>query len=121
MEFPYSATGSGVTPNHASSVIQIPSSYREKMLYRWEKYLNINQIQYIFVIFFSSTLLNVPRYFAYLFVMVTPKRHSVDNWGLSASFLPHDKKFGDFFEFAIVYILDEDSVGLRSIVVKCCR
>ena len=25
-------TGSGVTPNHASSVIQIPSSYLEKRL-----------------------------------------------------------------------------------------
>lgn len=28
----YFATGSGVTPYHASSVIQIPSSYRENML-----------------------------------------------------------------------------------------
>lgn len=31
----YFATGSGVTPYHASSVIQIPSSYRENMLRRW--------------------------------------------------------------------------------------
>lgn len=30
----YFATGSGVTPYHASSVIQIPSSYRENMLWR---------------------------------------------------------------------------------------
>lgn len=29
----YFATGSGVTPNHASSVIQIPSSYLEKISY----------------------------------------------------------------------------------------
>jgi hypothetical protein len=29
---PYHATGSGVTPNHASSVNQMPSSYFEKML-----------------------------------------------------------------------------------------
>jgi hypothetical protein len=35
------ATGSGVTPNHVSSVIQIPSSYLEKMLYRWCQYLKI--------------------------------------------------------------------------------
>lgn len=31
----YFAIGSGVTPYQASSVIQIPQSYRENMLWRW--------------------------------------------------------------------------------------
>ena len=39
----YFATGSGVTPNHASSVIQIPSSYLEKMSYLWCQYFEISK------------------------------------------------------------------------------
>jgi hypothetical protein len=31
--------GSGVTPNHASSVIQTPSSYFSHILNRWNQYL----------------------------------------------------------------------------------
>lgn len=36
----YFAMGSGVTPNHASSVIQIPLSYLSQILKRWNQYLH---------------------------------------------------------------------------------
>jgi hypothetical protein len=35
----YFAMGSGVTPNQASSVIQIPLSYFSQILKRWNQYL----------------------------------------------------------------------------------
>lgn len=36
----YFAMGSGVTPNHASSVIQMPFSYLSQILNRWNQYLH---------------------------------------------------------------------------------
>ena len=39
----YFATGSGVTPNQASSVIQMPSSYFEKMSYLCCQYFEISK------------------------------------------------------------------------------
>jgi len=35
----YLAMGSGVTPNQTSSVIQMPESYLDQMLWRWCQYL----------------------------------------------------------------------------------
>lgn len=40
----YFAIGSGVTPNHESSVIQMPLSYLSQILKRWNQYLESRSI-----------------------------------------------------------------------------
>ena len=64
----YSATGSGVTPNQATSVIQIPWSYSENTLYLWAKYL-YRKLAGLAKAFWSS-LLNIVRHFASVLVMM---------------------------------------------------